>query len=228
MSLPNTMVAAVNLVKFADQRLEEKYTFNQNKVLIIYDENEEIRKNNEEASKVLNDRGCVIFHAALKKLFESKHKLTLNETGNVTEEYTADKLVSYQTTLTSCNCSFFQNHQSPCAHILFLRRSKSEPIFCLDIIHDRYIRGRSVESTEDNSTNVNRDSDCLNVSFEVDHESEPSDLVLTDRQKYSMVTPILLRIGNLISCHPTKKFLQYLDGLNELEKRVRCGRNFVM
>ena len=40
--------------------------------------------------------------------------------------------------------------------------------------------------------------------------------------------PVLLRIGNLISCHPTKKFLQYLDSLNELEKRVRKGQNFML
>ena len=71
-------------------------------------------------------------------------------------------------------------------------------------------------------------NDNLDVSIEVDDENEGDEYCLNDKQKYSMVTPILLRIGNLISCHPTKKFLRYLDGLNELEKRVRKGQNFML
>ena len=63
----------------------------------------------------------------------------------------------------------------------------------------------------------------------VDEENNiDMEVVLNDRKKHSLVMPILMRLGNLIACHPTKKFLQYLHGLNELEQRVRKGQNFML
>ena len=37
--------------------------------------------------------------------------------------------------------------------------------------------------------------------------------------------PILIRLGNLISCHPTKMFLKYMESLNEFERKIRKGHN---
>ena len=80
--------------------------------------------------------------------------------------------------------------------------------------------GNVVEDQEEGVDNANDSGD--------DNEDFEEELVLDDRQKYKMVTPIVMRIGNLIACHPTKKFLQYLDALNELEKRIRRGQNFTL
>ena len=47
---------------------------------------------------------------------------------------------------------------------------------------------------------------------------------LSDRQKYKIVMPMLVKIGNLISCHSTNQFYQYLDDLGNFEKKVRRGQ----
>ena len=78
---------------------------------------------------------------------------------------------------------------------------------------------------DDPNGNVVQDQDegfdKVEDSGEDNEDAEEEETVLDDRQKYKLVTPIVMRIGNLIACHPTKKFLQYLDALNELEKRIR-------
>ena len=33
-----------------------------------------------------------------------------------------------------------------------------------------------------------------------------------------------MKIGNLISCHSTNQFYQYLDDLNDFERKIRRGR----
>ena len=226
MSLPKTMKAAIYLVKFADQRLQEKYIFTQNKVLIIYDEDPQIRENNQVASKLLNDRGCVVFHAAQTRLKDVFDKLSVVD-DEVIEKFSRGASRAYQTTLSSCSCSFVSNHQSPCAHILFLRAEKAEEIFSPDLFHPRYLRASSSFTDVSNlGDNIPEDPN-QDGSFDEEDTIE-EEVVLNDKQKYNLVTPILLRIGNLISCHPTKKFLQYLDGLNELEKRIRRGQNFML
>ena len=36
--------------------------------------------------------------------------------------------------------------------------------------------------------------------------------------------PILMKIGNLISCHSTNQFYQYLDDLDDFERKIRRGK----
>ena len=58
----------------------------------------------------------------------------------------------------------------------------------------------------------------------MDKSDELETNTLSDRQKYKIVTPILVKIGNLISSHSTNQFYQYLDDLGKFEKKVRRGR----
>ena len=74
---------------------------------------------NSKAAKVLNDRGCIIFHQAQKNLEKKLEKLTQVDDG-IREIFRSGEF-TYCTTETSCNCAFAQNHTAPCAHILFLR-----------------------------------------------------------------------------------------------------------
>ena len=55
-------------------------------------------------------------------------------------------------------------------------------------------------------------------------EEEVDTLVLSDRQKYNKVMPVLLRLGNLVSVHGTKVFLDYMDEIEIAEQRVRRGQ----
>ena len=231
MTLPSTVIAAVHLIKFADQRLDEKYMFSRNKVLVIHHRDPGILENNEKASLMLNDRGCVLFHASQVKLSEKLDKFSADDDGQVTEKFSGESSRSYNTTLVSCSCSFVATHQAPCPHILFRRQASETEIFSSELFHPRYLRVSTDFNNDDEEDDVWAAYPEQNDATEdVDEENnnESNVLVLDDKQKYAMVTPILLRIGNLIACHPTKKFLRYLDGLNELEKRVRNGQNFML
>ena len=236
-TLPDTIKAAVHLVQFCDRRLEEKYLNATNKCLVIYDSDENIRSMNLKASKVLNDRGCIIFHQALKKLEKTKNDLKEVVDGVLQEFPGGSK--TYGTTLTTCSCTIFLNHQAPCSHILFLRMQSGEPeIFSNDLFHQRYHRNESLISVLENQPELlhdlgahddGEDLDNLVVPGDIsDPDEEAATIVLSDRQKHAKVMPVLMRIGNLIASHPTKKFLEYLDSLNELERRVRRGQNFMI
>ena len=61
-------------------------------------------------------------------------------------------------------------------------------------------------------------------SNQMDESDEFETNALSDRQKYKIVMPILVKIGNLISCHSTNQFYQYLDGLGKFEKKIRSGQ----
>ena len=234
-TMPDTIKAVIYLVQFCDRRLEEKYLKATNKCLVIHDKDANIRDMNKEASKVLNDRGCVIFHQAQKKLEMIKKDLKEDEAGGVCQQFTNGSK-TYQATDTACNCTFFLNHQAPCVHILFLRSHRQEHnVFPQDLFHLRYHRVDSlIDVLEDQSEQLQRpevnDDNCLDNEHDdiSDPENDEPILVLSDRQKHAKIFPILMRLGNLISSHPTKKFLQYLDALNEVEKRVRRGQNFMM
>ena len=56
-------------------------------------------------------------------------------------------------------------------------------------------------------------------------EEEVDSLVLTDRQKYNKIMPFLLKLGNLISVHGTKSFMEYMGEVELAEQRVRRGQN---
>ena len=225
LSLPKTIRAAIYLVKFVDQRLDEKYIFASNKALIIYDKDPQIRELNAEASKWLNDRGCILFHAAQKRLADVKEKLAIDD-DKVIEEFSGGSR-NYNTTLTSCSCSFASTHQAPCAHILYMRAENQEE-FSPEAFHPRYHRSSGLDMQAAADFSANTEQNVPDVSDDENNNEAEEEMVLNDRQKYARVMPILLRIGNLISCHPNKKFLQYMDALNELERRVRKGQNFML
>ena len=61
-SLPKTIASVMHLVKFADQRIEERSQLNIMRSLKIYSSDPFISELNEKASLALNDRGCIIFN----------------------------------------------------------------------------------------------------------------------------------------------------------------------
>ena len=134
LSLPNTITAAVHLVKYVDRRLEEKYAFVTNKSTVIYDSNPSILSLNSEASMILNDRGCTLFHIAQKNLDEIKEKLEEVDGGVNLKLAQGDKF--YTATINSCSCTFYRDHQCPCLHILFLRMIRlNSSVISADLFH---------------------------------------------------------------------------------------------
>ena len=226
-SLSNTSSCIIHVMKFSDNRLRERYSYNALKTLKIFDQNEFIRKLNEESADHLNDRGCIVFHQMLKVYEERKGNLSPCLEG-VVERFSSGENI-YHATSTSCDCTYSKEYQSPCRHIIF-QRSEVENIhaFDKDLFHPRYHR------CEDHSFDIptqvtggnNDDSFNSDVVDPYEDESDVTEVVLTDRQKYNMIMPKLVKIGNLISCHSTNQFFQYLEDLEKFEKSVRRGQRF--
>ena len=175
--------------------------------LKIFDENKSIRDLNMQTSQSLNDRGCILLHQVLKSLEERKEQM------EIVSEGVSESSNRYHTTSSSCNCSFSINHQCPCRHILYLRYHFSdigEKIFNKNLFHQRYHLLVEKDVVNDELlTDVDRELSSVSpaVLFDsLEHESK-QDTTLDERQKYNIITPIMVNLANIISCHPTEKFL---------------------
>ena len=73
--LPDTSKSVIHILEYADRQLQKRYSYTNAKSLKIFDPNETIRKLNEQASKYLNDRGCITFYQAQKQLQTYRDKL---------------------------------------------------------------------------------------------------------------------------------------------------------
>ena len=231
--LPPTVRAIVHLVEFADLRLTEGYNFHAGKCLRIYSDKENIRSLNEEASLSLNDKGCRIYNQTLCRLEAMRDRLEISNEG-VKQKLSVDKENNYLTTCDQCSCTKFANFQAACIHVLFRREHEknnnpSFPLFSQAIFNKRYHRHEGL-------VDLISENDVLTESMEVvtSHdivdditEEEVDTLVLSDKQKYNKIMPVLLRLGNLVSVHGTKVFLNYLTEIEEVEKRVRRGQKIL-
>ena len=219
--LPDTANSIMHVVKLADGRLKERYDYSSLRSLRIFDSNDRIQTLNDTASRYLNDRGCTIFHSAQKMLEKYREKLSLDPTGVRMDQ----KL--YETTSLTCNCSFHKTHQSPCLHILFLRENDNEG-FSENLFINRYYKNNNQPSDIVFHVNdKNNDQDVISDSV-IEEDDEDNIAALDEREKYKIVTPIVLRIGNLIAAHSSRKFLQYIDQLESVEKLIRHGQSIVM
>ena len=74
----------------------------------------------------------------------------------------------------------------------------------------------STESETTASSDITLTEDVLSDPEELD-ESEDS---------FKLVMPVLMKFGNLTSCHSTKDFYLYLNYLQELETSSRRGQRY--
>ena len=74
-------------------------------------------------------------------------------------------------------------------------------------------------------TDVDREFSSVSptVLFDsLEHEIK-QDTSLDERQKYNIITPMMVNMPNIITCHPTEKGLSYVDEISSLERRARKG-----
>ena len=103
--------------------------------------------------------------------------------------------------------------------MLFLRENENEG-FSNDMFHIRYFKnGEDYTMTE--ITITEPEIDACDTIFE--NEDINVDDSLDQKDKYKIVTPILLKIGNIISAHSSSQFLRYIDELGQMERRIRRG-----
>ena len=98
-----------------------------------------IQELNEEASTVLNDRGCLLFHQALKSLKERRNEMT-NTGDGIEENFGENGEKIYRSNHISCNCTFHIENQVPCRHILMEREDMDLASFDIILFHSRYHR----------------------------------------------------------------------------------------
>lgn len=226
--LPDTSKSIMHILEYANKQLEERYTYTNARSLKIYDANETIRKLNEQASKHLNDRGCTTFHLAQKNLQTFRDNLEVVD-GGIRQSFGEGDVKVYKTSDKSCDCTFFSTYQAPCMHILFARDSSNNVVFSPELFHSRYLRNNDIPVTNDEEMVENPGS--INSEFEqpvnVD-EPDDEDRSLSDRERYSIVMPLLVRLGSVISAHSTKQFLAYISNLEDIEQKVRRGESLVL
>ena len=231
--LPKTVRAIIHLVEFADLRLTEGYNFHAGKCLRIYNDKENIRNLNEEASFTLNEKGCRIYNQTLNRLEIMRDKLEITEEG-VKQKVGNGKESSYVTTCDQCSCTKFAHFQAACIHVLFRREyeknnNHSFPLFSQSIFNKRYHRHEGLVDLLSEADALTDNTEVVNSHDMVDDliEEEVDTLVLSDKQKYNKIMPILIRLGNLVSVHGTKVFLEYLAEIEEVENRVRRGQKIL-
>lgn len=233
--LPRTVRAIIHLVEFADLRLTESYNFHAGKCLRIYSEKENIKSLNEEASLSLNDKGCRIYNQTLSRLEAMRDKLEISDEG-VKQKLGGDKENNYLTTCDHCSCAKFANFQAACIHVLFRREHEKTinpgfPLFSQSIFNKRYHRHEGLVDllSETDVPTPTENAEVVTSHDMVDDimEEEVDTLVLSDKQKYNKIMPVLLRLGNLVSVHGTRVFLDYLTEIEEVEKRVRRGQKIL-
>ena len=99
------------------------------------------------------------------------------------------------------------------------------------MFHERYHLERS-EDLKDERDNLgfnnnpdddDGDEEVPDVMNVVDDGLAIKENVLTSNQKHNIVFPEMLKISNLVACHGTKKFLEYVEAFRKIEKIVRKG-----
>ena len=221
--LPDTATSIMHVIKLAEGRLTERYDYASVKSLRIFDSNEAIQRMNDTASKHLNDRGCTIFHIAQKSLEKNRSKMSVALNG-IKHDFDESSYKVYDTTSLSCTCSFFSTHQAPCSHILFFREQNEEN-FTVELFHSRYLKAVDLSSVL--VFPCNQEVEEYPNDELTDNRQDELSGSLDQREKHNIVTPVLLRIGSLISAHSTNQFLEYVDELEALEKRVRKGQTLL-
>ena len=92
------------------------------------------------------------------------------------------------------------------------------PTFDVSIFHARYFRSREEDIlTSPTSNNECKEEDISGNRIE-DFESDynESEYSLTEREKYKMLMPVLVNIGNLASCYSSNQFLEYFEGFKKI------------
>ena len=205
--IPTTSEAIIHLSNCINERLSERAMINSTKRYIIFDSDDCIRALNKEASRELNERGCMLFHKSLKMMNDRRPNLTSSQDG-VMEKFQNGDSKLYTVTQNSCICTYNNQFKAPCFHILFYRERMGCHMFDVSAFDPRYHR-KGIESGQTMAAEPgHHEQDCvIDVQACLDYDSNEDVDVLTDHEKYRLITPILTNIGNLVSCYSTKAFL---------------------
>ena len=233
-TVPKTSQAIMHLIGYINDRLDERNVLTSSKRLVIFDSDSDIHSLNKEASKYLNEKGCVSFHKSLKLMSERKKNLFASEHG-VTEMFKDGESKLYQVTDRSCICTYYKENLAPCHHMLYHRHVNQSPMFDAEAFDRRYHHATVPDVNADPNVQNNPDVDSDLQADENDDigfdsiqdvaQNEEVSLALTDREKFKLIFPIMTSISNLVSLHSTNQFYSYMEEFKNVEKLVRRGKS---
>ena len=142
-SLQKPETTIIFIVRYLEKKDRERRFITDAKKLRIYSKDLEIKQSNEEASFVINTRGCILFNKAQVKAKESELAVDLDR-GVVIETINGVNYI-YSSTELTCNCSSYRNNQMVCKHIIVLRKEKGLSTFSPDIFGSCWFRNEAIE-----------------------------------------------------------------------------------
>ena len=222
-----TAQCVIHVVTFADSRLQGGLLAAQRKVCRIYHADPNIAAEYEAAGKVLNERGARKFKQSVDLMLRRREVMAMSEEG-VTEIYTRDGEATsklYETTETSCSCTFFLNHRIPCRHIIFFRKDRQLSLFNKTLYRPFYHSDRAFDLYDTGD----EDEDECAVDPEPrggllsPSESEVEDGVLEPEQKFKLAKEKANLLTHLISCQGTPEFLKRMEEFAIILQNARKG-----
>ena len=237
--LVNMPTAARNLVNWAEKQLRTRYTDSSRKVMQISDPDPALMQLYSEAAKELTKPGMMLFKERLQLMKKYNTSLVVLDDGRVEQVFKKETDVSppeakvYDTTETSCSCvSRRRNPSCPCYHTLFLRASRSLPLFEKGLFGDRFqrdLRTRDLdgqEVTENAATDVPADSEAVpDVPDEVEEEDKDDYAGFND--KFKIVNKQFGWMVGAICGHGKEQFKSYMSELRTLAQRARRGESLL-
>ena len=235
--LVTTETAVRDLVCWAEQQLQFRYTGARRKIMQISDPNPVLMSLYGEAAKVLTRPGCLKFKEMMEKMLKVEAFMTVEEGGGVKQVFKSvtdtNPEVSkvYQTTEASCGCVWRQHHTScPCHHMLFLRRHLGLSMFDKAIFGELYhrdLRNRDLERAVEQEVNEDDDghSEATGVDVDPDGSNNTEDGIdYSDfREKFRIARTRVDWLLNEICQYGKKQFTEAMGALEQLEVRARQG-----
>ena len=232
--------AVVLLVKFAENQLIDRYTWQMRHTMRIAHSDPAVVEEYTDASKELNDRGMMMFKKSVDLLLKyedtmeivegegagvkEKFKKKKNKEGGTIEKELEYDVKNYKADEKRCNCSWSVRCGAPCRHILLVRRTRGLPMFQLGLFSSKFFKERCHDMEQDSVIQTDVMYDNLDVEEIVDDLNDVQEKVLNRGQKYRMINPLAERLLEAALRCGTKKVETYEEELRIIIENAKNGR----
>ena len=237
---------AVNeVVKFSEERLSEKYIWDQRHTLRMHDSDPKVREELLRAGQCLNDRGVQKFKNAVNMMRtkENAMKIVIDSNGEdaISEVFKKNGKLDqgnsdldmeakvYQCNANKCNCSWSVRQGTPCRHILLYRQIKSLKLFDASLFHERYMKVRNEDIYKDNDFYDELEDDAQQAEKNV--EDDPvydvicNSKVMSRGEKFKVISPLVERLMDAILRRGSKSVELYGHELESCIENVKKGKS---
>ena len=235
------------LVRFAEEQIQDRYTWSRRHAIRLWHPDPEVRKIFDEAAGQLNDSGCLQLRKSLKELHAKEDKMVIvdgvgvketfkkksvKETGEEADKEPGEEAAEgrgetsklYQTTESDCSCSGSIRSGAPCRHVLLVRKRLKQPLFETSTFAARYRIERKYDLEKEADAEVLIDEEGAKHPDEVSSDEEDiRTYTKSRRDRYNLVKPYMERITELLIRHSGGRLEEYVADLVQVEQNIREG-----